>query len=593
MEKIRVLCIAPYNAMISSIQQAAEEFNEIQLDVFAGDLLTGVSMALANFHNDYDLIISRGGTATLLHKTLPLPVIEIPVSAYDILSAYKLASTLPGPIAAAGFWDIESDIKAINQLLGLNIVFFKIQDESKVDVMIKHIKNQGYNTVLCDMSASVAADKTGLNAILIESGYESIKKAFINAIGVYQNASDLKAENRLLRQIIGNHSGETIVFDEDGHLYYSSLKLENRIELMDFLHSETKNCTPDHPSRIIKSLKGVLYTIKGTQFTSESTVYSAFYLTHSRDPETPDKRAIRYFTLSEATKHYEGAFNVTNLMDQESTELTDYSLSRSPLMILGEHGTGKEIAAFMSYQRGRFTNHPYVIINCALISEKIWDYLVNNHNSPFVRSEITIFIHCPDVLSLILQNQLVVLLSSTDICLRNKVIFSCTSDANGKIPDLMGDLVDRLGCAVLSLPSLRSQSHHLSAIVNLCINRLNMQLGTNVLGIEPKGLYQLQLYFWPHNHAQLERVLQNLITITKAGYISEKDVTNILQSEKTSPVTGFRSENPEPFNLNRTMQEMEAEIVNRVIKECGGNQSAAARRLGISRTSIWRYMRNV
>ena len=64
--KIRLLGIAPYENMKFLMQEQAKEYSDIELTVFVGDLQQGVELARRNFYNDYDVIISRGGTATKL-----------------------------------------------------------------------------------------------------------------------------------------------------------------------------------------------------------------------------------------------------------------------------------------------------------------------------------------------------------------------------------------------------------------------------------------------------------------------------------------------------------------------------------------------
>ena len=83
--RYRVLGIAPYEGMKPLMSGLAEEYPEIDLTLFVGDLEEGLEIAHSNFHGNYDAVISRGGTAKMLRKNLPLPVVEIPVSMYDLL----------------------------------------------------------------------------------------------------------------------------------------------------------------------------------------------------------------------------------------------------------------------------------------------------------------------------------------------------------------------------------------------------------------------------------------------------------------------------------------------------------------------------
>ena len=94
--KYRILGIAPYEGMKALMSDVAEEYPQIDLTLFVGDLEQGLEIAHSNFHGNYDVVISRGGTAKMLKENLPLPVVEIPVSMYDLLCVLKLAGASTG-----------------------------------------------------------------------------------------------------------------------------------------------------------------------------------------------------------------------------------------------------------------------------------------------------------------------------------------------------------------------------------------------------------------------------------------------------------------------------------------------------------------
>ena len=88
---IHVLGIAPYEGIAAVMSRVAEEFPQMDLTLHVGDLEQGVEIAQRNFCGNYDVVISRGGTAKMLRQQLSLPVIEIEVSMYDLLCTLKLA----------------------------------------------------------------------------------------------------------------------------------------------------------------------------------------------------------------------------------------------------------------------------------------------------------------------------------------------------------------------------------------------------------------------------------------------------------------------------------------------------------------------
>ena len=94
MEEIRILGIAPFESIRAAMERVArEEFPAVRFEAYTGDLEEGVKIAQRLSKENYDVVISRGGTAELLKKETTLPVVEITFSVYDILRAEKLVLT--------------------------------------------------------------------------------------------------------------------------------------------------------------------------------------------------------------------------------------------------------------------------------------------------------------------------------------------------------------------------------------------------------------------------------------------------------------------------------------------------------------------
>ena len=74
----------------------AAGYSNIQLTIEVGDLAQGLARAQEGFHGNFDVIISRGGTAQLLQKAISLPVVEITTSVYDVLCTLQRANPRQG-----------------------------------------------------------------------------------------------------------------------------------------------------------------------------------------------------------------------------------------------------------------------------------------------------------------------------------------------------------------------------------------------------------------------------------------------------------------------------------------------------------------
>ena len=139
-QPIRILGIAPYEGMKAIMKNLAKERDDIDLTVYVGDLEEGVEIAKQNFHGNYDVIISRGGTASLIEAAASIPVVEITLSVYDILRAIKLAENYSDSYAIVGFPSITSSAHILCDLLQYDIDIFTLYTQDEVQPFLKKLK---------------------------------------------------------------------------------------------------------------------------------------------------------------------------------------------------------------------------------------------------------------------------------------------------------------------------------------------------------------------------------------------------------------------------------------------------------------------
>lgn len=264
-----------------------------------------------------------------------------------------------------------------------------------------------------------------------------------------------------------------------------------------------------------------------------------------------------------------------------------------PVIILGEEGTGKEQIAKAIYLRSSINDHPFVQIDCTLLSEKIWDYLLNHHNSPLCDEGNTIFIRNINSLSEQQQNQLLIAITDMEICKRNRVIFSCISNSKGTPDTNAMAFVNRLHCFIITLPSLRDNLSCLDTLVKLYLNRLNIDMAKQILGISADAMQLLKNFSWPYNYIQFSRIMRNLVIMANRSYIRYEDVQEVLSKERTITTVSFHSiDSSKTLDISRPLSEINKEVADMVLEAHSGNQSKTAQSLGISRTTLWRIIKS-
>ncbi|SCI76285.1 Transcriptional regulatory protein ZraR [uncultured Flavonifractor sp.] len=589
--KVRVLGIAPYDNMKALMLNLAQERDDIELTVFVGDLQQGVELAKRNFYNDYDAIVSRGGTAQLLQEELDLPVVEIAVTPFDIMRAMKLAKSVSDQYVIVGFPGVTASAEQLCQLMQYQIDIHTIQNEAQAEETLWELRQKGTGAILCDMVTNRTAMRLGLNVVLITSGPESIQAAFTDAVRLCRCYENLREENRFLRSIIWNQINHTLVFDDWGEIFFSTLE-NNALPIVDSLREERKNVSGSEERRILKRISNVRYDVrmKGEELNGHS--YVACYFSDSRVPSAELQRGIRLVSQQDAEQEYNGSlYGMAGLIRDLQASCAHINQSAQPVMVSGEVGCLKEQVVNYLYITSSRSNSPLVIIDCFLLNDKAWDYLLNHHNSPLAQSGCTIFLKGVDVLSAEHRRQILANMLAMDICKRNRVVFSCVCQSGESVTEAGMAFVEHLGCLVLYLPPMRQYISQIPAAANICLSNLNTELVKQLLGLEPGAVQLLQDYDWPGNHAQFQRILRELAAMTDGLYITRADTAQILQRERTVPLAERKAENRSPqIDFDGTLDQINQEIICHILEEENGNQSRTARRLGISRTTLWRLL---
>lgn len=589
--RIRVLGIAPYEGIKTLMSSVVADYPQIDLTLFVGDMEQGLEVARSNFHGDYDVVISRGGTAKMLQKNLALPVIEIDISMYDILCALKLADGLTGKTAMVSFANITSSAHLLCDLMKYNMDIYTIDSAEAVEPTLRQLQKNDYQSILCDMISNTTAKRLGLNSFLITSGVDSIRKAFDQALLLCRSQQRLRDENQFFRQLIQGQIGQTMVFDQDGNLFLSTLD-DPKPELLELLRRDLPESQLGAERRITRNLGRMLYAIRARRISTGSLTYTAFFFDARKTPLSPNQVGIRFSTRPEAENaFYSSIFSFAGSISDYQQDIEHISQSTAPVMVTGEDGTGKESIVSVLYMRSPLRNAPLVSINCSLLNDKSWAFLLEHHNSPLADQGNTLYFASIDALSEERRQQLLAVLSEMDVCRRNRVIFSCVCQP-GEYTSAVGSLfMDKLCCLSLYLPPLRQMAERIPALVNLSLSHLNVDLPRQIVGADPEAITLLQNFQWPHNYTQFRRVIGELAVTATGSLITAENVRQALRKERHVGAFSPCAENAAaPLNLNRTLDEISQDVARRVVEESGGNQTVAAKRLGISRTTLWRLL---
>ena len=591
---IHILGIAPYDGMRTAMEQAAQAYPDVELDVHTGDLEEGRSIVQRMPPNSYDCIISRGGTATLIREITETPVVDIPISVYDVLRTMKLAENYSNLYAIVGFPGITEPAHTLCSLLDFNLDILTVHNVDEVRHTLEKLRQGGYRMVVCDMVTHTIARKMGFDAFLITSGIESLHTAIDQALSISSRFNHLRQENLFLRSITQEQGGRVIVMEPSGEIFYSSLN-DVPVELCQALQAHLREIPSSGSLKFYYTQRDQLYSITAQILLMNNVQRYLFYCIPSRIPLHSSRPGLRILNKGECEYLFSNSFySLSGAMGIQDAEIQALSAVRQPIFICGEPGTGKEQIARYLYLHSSLVNHPFIIANCSQMNDKSWDFLLNHYNSPLNANGNTVYFQNFESIPEQWSTELLSAIEETGLSRRVRLLFSRSVHEMEPISPIRRRFTERLGALTLNLPSLRSRSDEIPSLSSLYLNSLNLELGKQISGFEPHAIEMLRQYPWPNNYTQFKNILRSLATLTDGPYIRSSTVADLLSKERALRCTPTVRSTP-AFNADRpqTLDSIIREVVQQTVAAQGGNRAAAARKLGISRTTLWRYLNKI
>ena len=317
----RILGIAPYDGMRTAMEQAAQAYPNVELEVYTGDLEEGQAIVQRMAPNSYDCIISRGGTATLIRQVTDLPVVDIHISVYDVLRTMKLAENYTSLYAIVGFPSITEPAHTLCSLLNFDLDILTVRSAEEVRHTLERLKQGGYRMVVCDMVTHTIAREMGFDAFLITSGIESLHSAIDQAVNISTWFGQLRQENLFLRSITQEQGGRVVVMEPDGSLYYNNMK-DISPELHRCLQTHLREIPATGSLKFYYTERSQLYSITAQVLLMNNVQRYLFYCVPSRIPLHSNRPGLRSLNKGECEYLFSNSFySLSGAMGTQDAEI--------------------------------------------------------------------------------------------------------------------------------------------------------------------------------------------------------------------------------------------------------------------------------
>lgn len=280
--------------------------------------------------------------------------------------------------------------------------------------------------------------------------------------------------------------------------------------------------------------------------------------------------------------------------------------TRTSIILYGETGTGKELAAHAIHNLSSRHDKPFIKVNCAAIPEQLLESELFGYEKGAFTGAITkkpgrfeladegsIFLDEIGDIPLGIQVKLLRVLQEKEfehlggtktikvdvriVAATNKNLQE--SVANGTFRE---DLFYRLNVVPITLPSLKERQEDLLDLVEHFLLRSAMISGRTPKKISKGAMEKLTNYNWPGNIRELENAIERCVVISSKNIIDVEDLPPLIANYCSKENEGISAK------LDEAIDNTERDVIIKTLKECNGNRTKASIVLGISRRSLHR-----
>ncbi len=300
---------------------------------------------------------------------------------------------------------------------------------------------------------------------------------------------------------------------------------------------------------------------------------------------------------------FESMIGQSMAMQEIFDMINDVAPANSTVLITGETGTGKGLAAKAIHTNSNFSEGPFVVVNCGAIPEHLMESELFGHQKGAftdaketkkgrleLAHEGTLFLDEIGEISMrmqidllrVLEDRVFYRVGGTQPIEANFRIIAATNrdlEAAIKDGDFREDLYYRLNVISFKMPSLRERKEDIPLLAEHFLNRFTHETNISIDKISREAKDEMMLYDWPGNVRELENAIERGVVVGKGRSVKPEDLP-IFQTEKMSQ------------SADRSLKEIEKRHIISILNDYAWNISKSAKALGIDRSTLYNKIRN-
>lgn len=625
----RLLVVSAYELADVALSVAPQLQGRAQIHIERGNLDRGVELVKKAVAQDgIEVVISAGSNASYLRGRIDVPLVAVRVGGFDIMAALATARAAQGDIALVFFRAIPDDVARFLRQFDLPVQLHAYESEAHAHALVDQLAAHGVMAVVGPGVAVRAAQLRGLRGVLLYSR-DSIAAAMEDALQLVLARRAERSERERLAAVLRQLDSGVVATDAQGQILAANpaadaltgvaLTAAVGQPLQQLLPALDPRSVQDRVARVHEwAQRKVL--VQGQPIMESGRPNGAvFTLERSSNVE----QAFRKLRAHERERSRPARYTLAHVV-QASAQMqavvrrceTVAALTEAPVLITGPTGVGKELIAQGIHSASRRRGQRFVAVNCGALTESLLESeLFGYEDGAFTGARRegkaglfeaahrgTVFLDEIGELPFALQTRLLRVLQEREVtrvganapvAIDIRILAATHRDLAAMVQQgrFREDLYFRIAVLRIDLAPLAERPADLLLLADMMVQAAMREIGLAqsmqpVLRLLPAVVAR---HRWPGNARELQNFAQR-VAVRCVELASTPDLAEMMalidrpEPQDTAPAAGTGS-------LATERSQHELRHIQQVLADCGGDQGAAAKALGISRTTLWRRLK--
>ncbi|MFH5834764.1 sigma 54-interacting transcriptional regulator [Proteiniclasticum sp. C24MP] len=624
-----IVVLAPIQDVYDKTAEIISEQGYSNVDVVLGTMSKGLEIAKQLEKEGVKIIVARGGTYKLVKSQLKIPVVEIKVSAYDIVNSFDQIKDPNEVIGLVGYSNVVFGFNVLKKIIPNEVQMILLNSESEIPDIIEEYKGKGIRTFVGDSNAAKVVQGLNCRGIMISSQKESIQVAIQEARRILSAIKHEKHMTEHLRAVM-NFVGDGIIsIDHKDRITHFNQTAENILKIPAAESIGRKIHEVFTNPRIHEMLQSKKKYVG--EMVSEGRLKLSFNQIPLLESEGVNGTVITFQEIQEiqrmefnirksiAKKGFVAKYDFGKII-HKSAEMKDsietareYALYDAPVHIFGESGTGKELFAQSIHNASKRRDGAFLAVNCAalpanLIESEFFGYEegaftgAKKSGKPGIfelAHNGTLFLDEISEIPMELQGRLLRVLQEKEVRRvgGNKVIpvdVRIITASNRKLQDMVEkdlfrkDLYYRINVLALRIPTLKERTEDIVLLAEHFIDKFSRLYGKKKLEVTEPLKQALLTREFEGNIRELENLMERSVIVSSFDQLLQEREAASPQAEKLKRMEP--GEEIKEIPENSTLKNLEDWYIQKVFHENEQNVQKTCDILGISRSTLWRKL---